>query len=82
MLDAVLVLVLMLVWRVVVGCVVVGAVAVGCWMLVRGGTGSGGVVADQLGVDVGLCCDVGLWMLDVSGRGSFVGWCGLLAVCC
>ena len=37
MLDAVLVLVLILVWRVVVGCVVVGAVAVGCWMLVRGG---------------------------------------------
>ena len=32
MLDAVLVLVLMLVWR-----VVVGAVTVGCWMLVRGG---------------------------------------------
>ena len=53
-----------------------------CYMGGLGGTGSGGVVADQLGVDVGLCCDVGLWMLDVSGRGSFVGWCGLLAVCC
>ena len=47
-----------------------------------GGTGSGGVVADQLGVDDGRCCDVGLWMLDVAGRGSFIGWCGRLAVCC
>ena len=53
-----------------------------CGGIVRVCSGSGGVVAYQLGVDVGLCCDVGLWMLDVSGRGSFVGWCGRLAVCC
>ena len=33
-----------------------------------GGAGSGGVVADKLGVDGGLCCDVGLWMMDVAGR--------------
>ena len=47
-----------------------------------GGAGSGGVVAGQLRVDGGLCCDVGLWMLAAAGRGSFVGWCGQLSVCC
>ena len=47
-----------------------------------GGAGSGGVVADQLGVDGDLCCDVGLWMSGVTGRGSFVGWSGQLSVCC
>ena len=47
-----------------------------------GGAGSGGVVADQLGVDGDLCCGVGLWVLDVAGRGSFVGWGDRLAVCC
>ena len=35
-----------------------------------GGAGSGGVVADQLGVDGDLCCGVGLWMLDVGTWGG------------
>ena len=56
MLDAVLVLVLMLVWRVVVGCVVVGTVAVGCWMLVRGGVLLDDVWLMVVGVDGECCC--------------------------
>ena len=36
-----------------------------------GGAGSGGGVADLLGVGGDLCCYVGLWVLDVAGGGEF-----------